>query len=243
MNKSRFWQNIATTVCISMLAVACNNNTPQNTQSKPSGNNSQPSGNNSQQESSSKSQIEYGDLIIKDQSDYVMIPVYIQKEGGLLDRASYKRGTITNNFIFYHKPNGAINILLKKEALIDSFQLLETKNAGKPDTRVWFYGIIDQDTNEDKKINQDDAIIGYISDLAGQNLQQITPNNTRMLNWVVLPGQNALLIRILKDSNNDKKFTSEDTENFVRVNLDKPEIGQEIISDQINQEIRSYLTK
>lgn len=233
MTKHRFWQNIALTVLISMLAVACNRNAAQNAQS----------GNNTQQQSSSKSKIDYGDLIIKEQSDYVMIPVNIEGESGLLDRSDYKRGATTNNFIFYHKPDGETNLLLKKAALIDSFQLLETKNAGKPDTKVWFYGIIDQDTNQDKKLNQDDAIIGYTSDLAGKNLQQVTPNNTRMLSWVLLPSQNAILIKILKDSNNDKKFTSEDAVNFVRVNLDKPEIGKDIISDKLDQEIKSYVTK
>lgn len=58
---------------------------------------------------------------------------------------------------------------------------MEVKAANKPTTRVWLYRIIDQDTNTDKKLNGEDATIGYLSDLSGKNLQQITPNNTRII--------------------------------------------------------------
>lgn len=58
---------------------------------------------------------------------------------------------------------------------------MEVKAANKPTTRVWLYRIIDQDTNTDKKLNGEDATIGYLSDLSGKNLQQITLNNTRII--------------------------------------------------------------
>lgn len=74
--------------------------------------------------------------------------------------------------------------------------------------------------------------------MSGKNLQQITPNNTQIINWVVVPSQNAVFLKIIKDSDNDKKFTEKDKTNFVRVNLDKPEMGTEIISNQIEEEIK-----
>ncbi|MDZ8029006.1 MAG: hypothetical protein RMX97_30575 [Nostoc sp. DedQUE11] len=196
----------------------------------------------------SESNIIYGDLVIKEQSDYLMIPVNFpdqdrEKEKNLSLSRSYERSNNLYNIIFYNKQDGEAHLLLNKKAVINSFELLEVKAANKPITRVWLYKIIDQDTNVDKKINADDAIVGYISDLSGKNLQQITPNNTQIINWVVVPSQNAIFIKIIKDSNNDKKFTGADNTNFVKVNLDQPGIGTEIISDRLEQEIKSYILK
>lgn len=190
----------------------------------------------------------YGDLIVKEQSDYLMIPVYITEQErdtkvNLDYSRSYKRENPLYNIIFYHKPDGNTHLLLNKKAIINSFDLLETKTSAKLPTRFWLYRILDGDTNEDKKLNSDDAIIAYLSDLSGKNLQQITPNNTQALNWVVIPSQNAIFIKIVKDSNNDKKFTDADRTNFIRVNLDRPGMGTEIISEQIDTDIKSYILK
>lgn len=194
-------------------------------------------------------QISYGDLIIKEQSDYLMIPVNAtepnQKKGDSLDFSRYDKrdNKSVYNLIFYRKQDGESHLLLNKKAIINSFDLLEPKTALKPPTRVWLYQIIDQDTNKDKVFNREDAVIGYMSDLSGKNLQQVTPNNTRIINWVVLPSQNAIFIKIIKDSNNDNKFTQADQTNFVRVSLEKPSMGTEIISEQIEQQVKSYISK
>ncbi|MBW4563196.1 MAG: hypothetical protein KME32_19020 [Mojavia pulchra JT2-VF2] len=190
----------------------------------------------------------YSDIIIKEQSDYLMIPVYLaehnqDKESNYGLSRSYVRDNKLYNFIFYHKQDGESHLLLNKKAIINSFELLETKSASKSPIRFWLYKILEQDTNTDKKLNSEDALIGYLSDLSGKNLQQITPNNTQVINWVIVPSQNALFIKIIKDSNNDKKFTERDKTNFIRVNLDKPAMGSEIISDSMEQEIKSYILK
>jgi hypothetical protein len=196
----------------------------------------------------SQPNIVYGELIIKEQLDYFMIPVNLIEpepdKGISLDSSrSYKRENPLYNIIFYHKQDGETHLLLNKKAIINSFDLLETKASAKPQIKFWLYKIIDRDTNEDKKLNSEDAIIGYLSDLSGKNLQQITPNNSQIINWVVIPSQNAIFLKILKDSNNDKKFTGSDKTNFIRVNLEQPGMGTEIISDQIEQEIKSYILK
>ncbi|AUS99419.1 hypothetical protein CLI64_02860 [Nostoc sp. CENA543] len=199
------------------------------------------------QEQQKEPTISYGDLIIKEQSDYVMIPVNVQEsnreKASILDSSrSYKENySPLYNLIFYRKQDGETHLLLDKKAIINTYEWIETKSAGKPPTRVWLYRIIDQDTNKDKKLDSQDAVIGYISDVSGKNLQQVTPQNTKVLNWVVLPSQNAVFIRIIKDSNGDNKFTSADKTNFVRVSLEQPKMGTEIISESIEQKIKSYL--
>lgn len=201
-------------------------------------------------QSTSQPNITYGELIIKEQSDYLMIPVNViernQEKEGVLDlgsRSYEKNNSRLYNIVFYRKQDGATHLLLNKKAIINSFDFLEPKIAGKPTTNFWIYRIIDQDTNKDKVLDSKDAVIGYISDLSGKNFQQITPNKTQILNWVVLPSQNAIFVKILKDSNNDNKFTSEDQTNFVRVSLEQPSVGNEIISDQLEKQIKSYIDK
>ncbi|MBD2690929.1 hypothetical protein [Anabaena catenula] len=193
-----------------------------------------------------KTNIIYGDFIIKEASDYILIPVNLveqdkEKEIDLNLSRSYQRGNRLYNMIFYHKKTGENHLLLNKKAIINSFDLLEIKSAGKPTTRFWLYQIIDQDTNKDDQINNQDAIIGYISDLSGKNLQQITPNNTKIVNSVVVASQNAIFLKIIKDSNQDKQFTEVDQTNFIRVNLDQPSMGTEIISEQVEKEIKTYV--
>ncbi|UKO99697.1 hypothetical protein [Nostoc sp. UHCC 0870] len=236
-NNYSFVKNITLTLFLASFCLSCNANTDRKSEQAKAV---------AQQQKEPK--ISYGNFTIKEESDYLMIPVNISgsyDKGGILDSDSYKRGdnTLLYNLIFYRKQDGDTHLLLDKQAIINSFHFIETKVAAKPPTRVWLYQIVDQDTNKDKQLNQQDAVIGYISDLSGKNLKQVTPNNTKIINWVVVPSQNAVFIKIIKDSNNDNQFTAADKTNFVRVNLEQPSIGTEIISDQIEQRIKSYILK
>ncbi|MBD2209534.1 hypothetical protein H6G27_06555 [Nostoc linckia FACHB-104] len=239
MSINCFQKKITTAIFITLLAASCvptSNRRIEQTQA------------NATQEKKAQQNITYGDLIIKEQSDYLMIPVtlpgeYLEKDSDYSISRSSGRENQLYNFIFYQKQDGESHLLLNKKALINSYEFLETKIPGKTPTRFWLYRIVEQDTNADKKLNSADAIAGYLSDLSGRNLLQITPNNTQILNWVIVPSQNALFIKVIKDSDNDKKFTANDKTNFMRVNLDKPAMGTEIISDAIEQEIKSQIFK
>ncbi|MDZ8085735.1 MAG: hypothetical protein RMY16_09100 [Nostoc sp. DedQUE12b] len=236
----RFLNKITTVMIVTALSFSCKSSVSRNTEQAKATEKPKPQQN-----------LIYGDLIIKEQSDYLMIPVSLAEQNedkgidlNLSRSYEYERSNqLLYNIIFYRKQDGEAHLLLNKKAAIASFDLLEVKAANKPTTRVWLYKIIDEDTNTDKKLNSEDATIGYLSDLSGKNLQQITPNNSRIISWVIVPSQNAIFLKIIKDSDNDKKFTKEDKTNFVRVNFDKIGMGTEIISDQIEQEIKSYVFK
>lgn len=237
MRNYSFLNKITTAIIVATLSFSCNSSVSRNAEQAKATDKPKPQPN-----------LLYGDLIIKEQSDYLMIPVNLleQNEEKGIDLSisrSYDRNNQLYNIIFYRKQDGEAHLLLNKKAIITSFDLLEIKAVDKPTKRLWLYKMIDQDTNTDKKLNSEDAIIGYLSDLSGKNLQQITPNNTRIISWVIVPSQNALFLKIIKDSDNDKKFTKEDKTNFVRVNFDKIAMGTEIINDQIEQEIKSYVFK
>ncbi|MBD2347231.1 hypothetical protein [Anabaena subtropica] len=238
MKKINLVKNLVLAIFLSSFSLSCDTNITRKTESAKAVGQQQ-----------KQPQISYGDLIIKEQSDYLMIPVNAtepnqEKEVNFDYSRSYKRDNpLIYNLIFYRKQDGESHLLLNKKAIINSFDLIETKTTDKPPTRVWLYKIIDQDTNKDKNFNHEDALIGYMSDLSGKNLQQVTPNNTRIINWVVVPNQNAVFIKIIKDSDNDNKFTQADKTNFARINLEQPSMGTEIISDQIEKQIKSHILK
>jgi len=239
MKNHHFLVKVATAIIVASLALSCNATDTRKTGDARAKASAQPN---------TQPQITYGELIIKEQSDYLMIPVNViernEEKDSVLDlgsRSYDKNSGRLYNIVFYRKQDGENHLLLNKKAIINSFDFIESKTANKTPQRFWLYRIIDQDTNQDKKLDSEDAIIGYISDLSGKNFQQITPNKTQILNWVTLPSQNAIFIKILKDSNNDNKFTAADQTNFVRVSLDKPGIGSEIINDKLEKQIRIYV--
>jgi hypothetical protein len=193
----------------------------------------------------------YGDLIINDKSDYLMIPVDVNtgnQEGNTLFSSSRypdSDGTIKPyNIIFYAKKDGSTHLLLDKKAIINDFKLLEYKSLdNKTVKRIWLYKIIEQDTNDNKKLDYQDAHIGYISDISGKNLAQITPSNTQMMKWDIVPSVGAMFIKIAQDTDSDRRFTDKDKTAFIKVDLENPGVGKEIISNQLEQEIESHILK
>lgn len=193
-------------------------------------------------------QVAYGDLVINEKSDYLMIPVDIStgenQDKGLFSSYSYEsRNQNFYNIIFYRKQDGASHLLLNKKALITSFDFLDNKQSGKPPTKFLLYRIIEKDTNGDKKLTSEDATIGYISDLAGKNLRQITPNNSQMLNWNVIQSMGNIFIKIIQDSDKDNKFTGKDQTTFIKVDVNNPSIGTTFINDKLEQEVKSIMAK
>jgi len=231
---NRFVGKIATVIILSTLCLSCQSNASREA----------PQTEGKQQQNPQPKNITYGDLVIKAESDYLIIPVGLidtnqSREGFWSKPSYYEKRNEYSNIIFYHKKEGNSHFLLNKKAVITSFDLIERKAAGKPTKRFWLYRIIENDTNGDNQINYEDAVIGYLSDLSGKNIKQITPNNTQLMNFNVIQSVGELFLKIVKDSNQDQKFTEQDETSFMKVNLDNPSIGKEIISDKVKQQIKS----
>ncbi len=246
MASNRIVKTIIVVILLFTLLVACQTRTHQGTKQA---NSTQTSPAQTTQETPEKTII-YGELKIEEKSDYIMIPVTLSEnsdrnKGGLLRGASlsdfseYDRKELFDNILFYRKQDGESHLLLNKPAKISSFDTLEKKDPGKPPTQLLIYKIIETDTNADKKLNYEDATLGYLSDLSGKNIQQITPNNTQILNWSIIQSIKSIFVKIIKDSNNDKKFTETDESTYIKVSLENPTIGTEIISDEIEEKIKS----
>ncbi|MEG4803067.1 hypothetical protein QUB63_24635 [Microcoleus sp. ARI1-B5] len=181
-------------------------------------------------------------------------------------KLSFSRGhpMIGYNMIFYNKTNGQSNILLNRKALISKFEYLlgkqkpenpssqngqtsqpkqnpSKKVSSKPQNQLLLFHIIDSDTNADGKLDDADAIIGYLSNLGGKSLQAITPPDTQLMSWVFDEKSGGIFVTIRKDSDGDRKFTEKDDIDFVRVNVSKPNVGKEIIDGKSRQELQKII--
>lgn len=208
----------------------------------------------------SVSNLVYQDIIEKPQLEVLIFPVGVspdinsQDSIPLLSSRQAAKSNNIYNLIFYNKTTDKSHLLLNKKAIINSFDLLEIKTSkqeepsatpanSSPTKKYWLYRIIDKDTNGDGKLTPEDGVIGYISTGDGKNLVQVTPDNTQMKSWKVIPDINAVLIFVTYDSNNDKQFNSSDRTAYIRVNLEKPELGQDMFNRELEQKMRGILEK
>lgn len=194
--------------------------------------------------------ISYGELIFPKQSDYLMIPVGFEGDGqsskSLFSKDVYRdsaydrmsRMTIYN-LIFHNRRTGESHLLLSENTLISSFHLINEENeAGEPiKNQFVFIEVIPEDTNQDGKRDRQDAVIGYIADASGKNLQQVTPDNTNLVFWQIDKPLGFLLLTVVQDSNNDRQFTAADDISFIKVPLSNPGIGTDIITPEMRQQI------
>lgn len=195
--------------------------------------------NNSNQSSGRKAnqKIEYGNLVkeqsdsnfLPENSDYIIVPVKLE-DGD--DNSSAERVLYTN-IIFYHKLSGKSHLLLGRKALIREVDFVSSPYKNNKNMLFLILSMIEKDTNGDGYLTWDDGQIGYLSDLSGKNLQQITPENTNLINWYFDHNSKTLFLDITKDTNKDNKFTTQDETSFLKVSINKPDIATEIISNDI----------
>ena len=100
-----------------------------------------------------------------------------------------KRSMAAMNDINYSYIGAPINIIFFKDDRSETHKLLKTN--GYIETMIYpdgyyeqfknlpfiLYQIADEDTNNDSRINDEDNLAYYISDLDGKNLMQITPDS------------------------------------------------------------------
>ncbi len=78
------------------------------------------------------------------------------------------------------------------------------------------------DSNQDGVINRADALVAYVSGLAGNDLRPITPPDATVLSSSWLSKSNRLVFVVQRDTNNDKKFSNEDGSAILETDASKP---------------------
>ncbi len=81
------------------------------------------------------------------------------------------------------------------------------------------YKLRDQDTNSDLKLDHQDIVSLYISDIDGTNFKKLSSNLNQLLDWKVIPKLNRLYFRTITDSNKNGEFDKSDKVNYKFVDL------------------------
>lgn len=211
----------------------------------------------------------YGEYMDLDSTDYLLIPLamktleedsekgfdlrisksnYSDTDGRIYSRFKYNFYSLNfgncNNIIFYNKKNEQTHLLLQNRAIISQFYFpfYEEDYRGE---KYWFIllGIQEDDTNKDGFINGEDAEKVYITNLAGKNIKQITPNQTQLIDWFIDPTTNNILMKVRLDSNHDNKFNMHDEIEILKTSIKNPAQGKAIIGKKIKNDIKRILNQ
>ena len=197
----------------------------------------------------------YESPLISPYSDYFMIPVGVEPVSGRaanLISSSYDSGNprtfkafsiyyglswpTCSNVVFVHRATGKASVLLDRRAVITQLYypyeeaLKSDRSAKMP--KVLLLGLVDADTNGDGRMNEDDAVTGYLADLAGQHLTPITPPGTQLLDWEFDERSASVIARVRIDSQHVT---------LLRIDLDKPAVGTPLIPDEVHQVLGALL--
>lgn len=239
---SKIRQTFTTALFLSLISISCTGSFRSNSTSIPA------TTANATQDAAFP--IFYGEIIEPENSEHIIIPVgYYSGYGKSRGISDYTRSSgdtsylVPYNMIFHHKTTGATHLLLSKNSIINAYNFIPLNNKqGKPENKFIFFQVIDQDTNGDGKKNALDAMIGYLADMAGKNVTQITPNNTNLASWHLDSKQGFMLVKITADTNSDQSFTEADDIGFIRVNLNQPQIGVDIITPTMRQQLNQKIS-
>jgi hypothetical protein len=164
----------------------------------------------------------FDNAVLIDSSDYVIYPLsnktsndddsFITKSSG---------GSISYwNIVFYNSATKKYHLLdEKRKMIITSFGGQKLSIGSDADAlsggsdgagNLIFYSVIVSDFNNDGKLNYDDPEYLFISDKAGNNFRQISPDNMNVVSWQVNKKTGKVFIQAITDVDNNKKFNSED---------------------------------
>ncbi|WP_157541227.1 hypothetical protein [Hymenobacter aerophilus] len=174
--------------------------------------------------------VHYNAPVDLDSSAFYCVPVSVLplEAGGrdkLLSSSSYdgygsSSGNIIGtcyNVLFFEKETGRQRPLLPHSR----FVLAEIHDANEPDS-PWpylFYTIIKADTNRDGEQNPNDASCLFVSDRAGRQLHQLTPDSTQLGSRYIIPKTSVLLVEVRPDTDHNGQFNNADVPYWLRFDL------------------------
>lgn len=148
------------------------------------------------------------------------------------------------NLVFINKKTGDAKLLLDQKAYIEHIYLPRPPYEPADKTQkpgFLILSIATVDTNQDGKINAKDATPGYIVNLDGSKLTQVTPDNTQMSQWRYDPESKTLFVEALENLNGDKVFNQDDVTTTLSINTLDPKMGHEVVPDSIKEKVTSIL--
>lgn len=184
---------------------------------------------------------QYENPIVLDSSNQVLIPISTE----LLERRTKlsKDGYYSDdyprywNILFYNRETGE-NKLLTENKLRISYIHAKRENLDE-DKKIMgkkiLYEIGDIDFNNDQTLDDKDPEYLFSSEINGMNLKRISPINEHLQYFEVIPKSEQLLIRTLRDTNQDSIFNSKDELIWYNAKLENQEWALTEIIDSIGR--------
>ncbi len=181
---------------------------------------------------SSKLRRDFGEPILADSSTTIMIP--IRYDAGLF--ASDKPAawwSFYSNIVFYNFNDDSRKRLFANDTYIlslthNGYNYPDKKRNGI--TSKWvFYRVMNVDRNKNGKIDGDDPVVLYVSDLEGNQLKALTSENENLIEFFVYEKQNFALLKTQRDKTEDHNFTGKDNDYyFIKLDLNTLSFGKNI---------------
>lgn len=91
--------------------------------------------------------------------------------------------------------------------------------AKNTDRHYLLYSLYDKDTNRNRKLDQNDILSLYISELNGTNFRKITSENHQLLNTKLISFANRYYYTTIEDINKDGHFDKEDKYHYYYIDF------------------------
>lgn len=140
------------------------------------------------------------------------------------------------NILFY-----SLNTKTSKPLLKDTLHILSFAVHHEFERPCILYRMVRYDYNGDKKYNSSDPVMLYVSNLEGDSLVQVTPENEKFVEYFYYPKQNLILVKTMIDKDGDKVFTNLDETNMREVDLLDPKLGREIFDATLKENLRGMV--
>jgi hypothetical protein len=207
-----------------------------------------------------KLNLDFGQPVLIDSSVYVMYPLILENndesERGI-GSSSYGGPTTYWNIVFYNTENDEYHLLDENlKMVIYSYDPRNSDGGGSSSSsdlsdypengynqvdRLLYYSITTTDFNKDGKLNSEDPSYLFISDKAGRHFKQISPDSMSVQSWQTIKGANKILMQLISDNNNDKKYTEEDMKIPMVFDLNKNLNSKEIFKEDFNLRLKKLL--
>lgn len=144
------------------------------------------------------------------------------------------------NLLFYDRSADSSYILTEDKMYLTRIDTPEPSSNVKEHI---IYEVISRDSNEDGKLNYSDSKQLYISKLNGSDFKKISNENESLEEYNYSMRENEILFKTLIDSNDDKKFDNDDTEQWYIYNLVKQDPPKAIIDSTAQNKIGKLFVK
>jgi hypothetical protein len=152
-------------------------------------------------------------------------------------RVANENNDEVKNLIFYNKFTKEKYLLADSALSIIAFSVHKEFKE-----HLILFEIVKNDFNADSLKNSKDAVVLFISKTDGKGFVQLSPDNEKYLTYFFYPETNTLLIKSIIDTNNDKQFSDGEETRFTEIDLNNPQIGKDIFTNEFKKQLKTMAT-